>query len=141
MSKKIYFAAPLHDPEDQRRNTHIVTVLREDKHEIYLPQEYGKWEDLLTMFGGDATKTRQYLFMMDCHAIQQAQCVVAYVAREKGPSEGMLWEMGYAAGLGKPVFLLNPMRRWRYNLMPEFGSLMFESLEGLVDHLRKEDFR
>lgn len=140
MGRKIYFAAPLHDPEDQKRNEYAVARLREAGHDVYLPQEHGIWENLLNRFGGDVTKTRQRLYVMDLHAMQQAQCCVAYVDREKGPSEGMLWEMGYMAGCNKPVFLVNPENKHRYNLMPQFGSTMFASLETLIDHLDEEDF-
>ena len=141
MKRKIYFAAPLHDHDDQRRNAAAVQLLRDEGYEVYLPQEHGVWEDLLSQFGGDATKTRQYLYTMDLHAMQQADCCVAYVNRDKGPSEGMLWEMGYMAGCNKPVFLLNPAYKHRYNLMPQFGSCMFDSMTALLDHLNKEDFK
>lgn len=139
--RKIYFAAPLHDPADQARNARAVELLRKQGYEVYLPQEHGVWEDLLSRFNNDAKATRMHLYKMDLHAMQQADCCVAYVDRDKGPSEGMLWEMGYMTGDHKPVFLVNPLRRHRYNLMPEFGSMQFGSLEELLLHLEREDFK
>lgn len=140
MSKRtIYFAAPLHDPDDQRRNMVIIGKLRECGYEVYAPQEHGKWEDLVSKFGGKDV-TRRYLYTMDIHAMQRADCCVAYVDRDKGPSEGMLWEMGYMSGCNKPVFLLNPGFKHGYNLMPEFGSMCFDTENALLQHLQEEDF-
>ena len=85
--------------------------------------------------------TRRYLYTMDLHAMQKADCCVAYVDRPKGPSEGMLWEMGYMAGCNKPVYLLNPGFKHGYNLMPEFGSMCFDSEQSLLEHLKEEDFQ
>lgn len=137
--RTIYFAAPLHDDEDQKRNAIVIESLRAQGYEVYAPQEHGKWEDLVSKLGGKDV-TRRYLFNMDLHAMQRADCCVAYVDREKGPSEGMLWEMGYMAGCNKPVFLLNPDFKHGYNLMPEFGSMVFGSKDDLIQHLAEEDF-
>lgn len=136
----IYFAAPLHDDDDQRRNAFVIAVLREQGFKVYAPQEHGKWEDLVAKFGGKDV-TRRYLYTMDLHAMQKADCCVAYVDRPKGPSEGMLWEMGYMAGCSKPVYLLNPGFKHGYNLMPEFGSMCFDSQASLIEHLKEEDFQ
>lgn len=139
VKRRIYFAAPLHDEEDQRRNTKVIELLRRADYEVYAPQEHGKWEDLVSKFGGKDV-TRRYLYTMDLHAMQRADCCVAYVEREKGPSEGMLWEMGYMSGCNKPIFLLNPGFKHGYNLMPEYGSMCFDSVESLLNHLQEEDF-
>lgn len=139
IKRRIYLAAPLHDDADQSRNHKLACALRAEGYEVYLPQEHGKWEDLVSKFGGKDV-TRRYLYTMDLHAMQRADCCVAYMDREKGPSEGMLWEMGYMAGCNKPVFLLNPGFKWGYNLMPEFGSMCFDTAESLLRHLNEEDF-
>ena len=140
MNKRtIYFAAPLHDADDQVRNRLVIVALREKGYEVYAPQEHGVWEDLVAKFGGKDV-TRRYLYNMDLHAMQRADCCVAYVDREKGPSEGMLWEMGYMAGCNKPVFLINPGFGHGYNLMPEFGSMCFDSVDSCIAHLAEEDF-
>lgn len=136
----IYFAAPLHDDSDQEQNRVVIDALRACGFKVYAPQEHGKWEDLVAKFGGKDV-TRRYLYTMDLHAMQKADCCVAYVDRPKGPSEGMLWEMGYMAGCNKPVYLLNPGFTHGYNLMPEFGSMCFDSLASLIEHLREEDFQ
>lgn len=137
----IYFAAPLHDAEDQRKNAIWTEDLRIRGHKVYLPQEHGVWEDLLSQFDNDPTLVRRYLFKQDLYAMQKAQCIVAAVDRDKGPSEGMLWEMGWAHGANKPVFLFNPHGRHRYNLMPQFGATMFEDWLQLLDYLDEQDFK
>lgn len=139
IKRRIYLAAPLHDDADQARNNQLAAMLRAQGYEVYLPQEHGKWEDLVGKFGGKGA-TRRYLYTMDLHAMQRADCCVAYMDRVKGPSEGMLWEMGYMAGTNKPVFLLNPNFKWGYNLMPEFGSMIFDTADSLLRHLAEEDF-
>lgn len=138
--RTIYFAAPLHDAEDQKRNAVFVTMLRTAGYQVYLPQEHGVWEDLVGQFNGDETATRAYLYRMDLHAMQQADCCVAYQYRTKGPSEGMLWEMGCMVGMNKPVFLVN-QNSHGFNIMPEFGSTVFPTPGDLLQHLQEEDFR
>lgn len=71
--RTIYFAAPLHDEDDQRRNNFIIEELRKLGYKVYAPQEHGKWEDLVSKFGGKDV-TRRYLYTMDLHAMQRADC-------------------------------------------------------------------
>lgn len=137
---RIYFAAPLHDKEDQKRNKKWVYDLRTEGYEVYLPQEHGVWEELLPRFGNDEVAVRSYLYKQDLFAMAKADICVAAVDREKGPSEGMLWEMGWMAGNNKPVFLLNPGGKHRYNLMPQFGATMFSDWHTLLEYLKEEDF-
>lgn len=130
---KIYWAAPLHDEEDQERNVCFVKSLRQYGHKVYLPQEHGIWEEFPDPFAA-----RPMLYRMDLQAMQRADICIAY-AGERPPSEGMLWEMGYMSALNKPVLLLNP-HQWAYNLMPEFGSHVFETWDDLVKYLSEEEF-
>ena len=48
--RKIYWAAPLHNKEDQERNTEYVEKLRAKGHKVYVPQEHGVWEDLVKKY-------------------------------------------------------------------------------------------
>lgn len=129
----IYWAAPLHDKEDQERNKVFVDTLRNLGYKVYLPQEHGVWEEF-----PDPRAARPMLYKLDLEAMQKADICVAY-AGPRPPSEGMIWEMGYMTASNKPVFLLNP-HDWDYNLMPEFGSHVFTTWESLITHLRAEDF-
>lgn len=138
---KIYWAAPLHDEDDRERNNRYVERLRKDGHEVYVPQEHGIWEEVAKKMGSE-DEARKYLFKLDMNAMQQCQaCVACCGDRDKprGPSEGMLWEMGYMAGCNKPVYLYNHGSYHRYNLMPQFGSTMvFEEFEELLKFLKEE---
>lgn len=142
----IYFAAPLHNAEDQRRNTLHATLLRELGHKVYLPQECGIWETMVKEEvargkpEADAIReVRQKLYIADRDAVGRCDFIIAYFG-DRPPSEGALWEMGYAVGLGKPVYLYNP-HKWRFNLMPEFGSIMFTLWTDLTDWIKQEEFK
>lgn len=141
---KIYWAAPLHDESDRNRNDKYVAMLRKDGHQVYVPHEHGVWEETLNKFGGDATKTRMHFFKLDLKAMREADVCVACAGdhdHPRGPSEGMLWEMGYMAADNKTVILFNEDGYWDYNLMPEFGSTVFTSFDGVLDYLKDEEFK
>jgi len=147
---RIYYAAPLHKEEDQKRNAEYVSLLREEGYLVYLPQEAGVWEDLVNEelkgrqeldFEQAARIVRADLYVADKRAIDNCDIVVAYFG-DRPPSEGGLWEMGYAVGRGKPVVLFNP-HNWRFNLMPEYGSSMRTAWREVLDvvedmHCNKE---
>lgn len=142
----IYYAAPLHDPADRRRNEQYAKLLQGEGHKIYLPQWCGIWEDMVNEAVEKGIpqeeaihKVRQLLFIADRDAIGRCDFVIAYFGHRE-PSEGALWEMGYAYGLGKPVYLYNP-HGWKFNLMPEFGSRMFLEWDDLIAWLKQERFR
>lgn len=134
----IYWAASLHDPHEQERNRREVAKLRAAGFTVYMPQEHGVWEqmvkeerakDPLRPESDIIYQVRARLYVEDKMAIDECDVVVAYVDRH--PSEGTLWEMGYAAGLQKPVILVNACN-WQFNLMPEFGSSVVKSTEEAV---------
>lgn len=141
---KIYWAAPLHDQSDRDRNDLYVAMLRKDGHQVYVPHEHGVWEETLGRFGGDVTKTRMHFYKLDLKAMREADICVACAGdhnHPRGPSEGMLWEMGYMSADNKTVLLFNEDGYWDYNLMPEFGSTVFTSFDGLLDYLKGEEFK
>jgi nucleoside 2-deoxyribosyltransferase len=137
---RIYYAAPLHNLEDRERNEDFVKLLREKGHKVFLPQENGVWDQMVNerMEKGESQEeavysVRQMLYVENTTAIQNCQCVFAYFG-DREPSEGGLWEMGYAHAKGKYVVLYNP-HNWRFNLMPEFGSVMFTDKDKAIDRL------
>lgn len=134
---KIYFAAPLHNKEDQERNAKYVALLRSEGHQVYLPQEHGIWEQF-----PDPQAARKTLYQMDLDAMRKADYCVACAGDnviQREPSEGMLWEMGWMAAANKTVLLFNENNYWRYNLMPEFGSIMYEHFDDILDFLRNQE--
>lgn len=140
---KIYFAAPLHDESDRERNMKYVKLLRDAGHLVYVPQEHGVWEQVMSQFDNNATKTREHFFELDLKAMKEADCCVAVagdIRHPRGPSEGMLWEMGFMTAANKNVFLFNDAGYWSYNLMPEFGSKVFTRFSDLLNFLKEESF-
>ena len=57
-----------------------------------------------------------------------------------GLSEGMLWEMGWCTAAHKNVILFNEDNYWRFNLMPQFGSIVFTKFEDIIGFLEGETF-
>lgn len=141
--RKIYWAAPLHDEKDQKRNMEYVDKLRAKGYLVYVPQEHGVWEDLVKKYGKSEDAVREHLFKLDLQAMREADMCIACCGDLKdprGPSEGMLWEMGWMAAAHKNVLLFNENNYWRYNLMPQFGSLMFDDFDKLLSFLDEEEF-
>lgn len=141
--RKIYWAAPLHDEKDQKRNMEYVDKLRSKGYLVYVPQEHGVWEDLVKKYGKSEDAVREHLFKLDLQAMKEADMCIACCGDLKdprGPSEGMLWEMGWMTAAHKNVLLFNENNYWRYNLMPQFGSLMFDDFDKLLSFLDEEEF-
>ena len=141
---KIYWAAPLHDEEDRKRNAYYVSALRAVGHIVYVPQEHGIWEQTLDQFNGDVQKTRQHFYELGLKACKEADICIACggnVANPRAPSEGMIWEMGFMAGCQKTVLLFNEHHYWDYNLMLEFSSKMFDDFDDILRYLSEEEFR
>lgn len=135
---KIYIASPLHNKDDQATGMQVTELLREQGHQVYLPMEHGvvKGED--SELPADV---QHKIFCGDVQAIQTCDCIVACLRRKKGPSEGMLWEMGFGYGLHKPVYLLNLEEAWDYGIMVRGGTnYVFEHIGDLIKYLKEEDF-
>ena len=141
---KIYWAAPLHDKKDRDRNTMYVSELRKHGFEVYVPQEHGVWEDYLVRFNHDVEKTRRYFYVNDLKAMKEADVCIACAGNlddPRGPSEGMLWEMGYMEAALKTIILFNEDDYWDYNLMPVFGSdYVCRKWDDVIDILCREEF-
>ena len=140
---KIYWAAPLHDEEDRRRNAIYVQKLRANGHTVYVPQEHGVWEQTLGQFEGDVEKTRKHFYELDLKACKEADICIACAGNmehQRAPSEGMIWEMGFMAGCQKTVLLFNEHHYWDYNLMLEFSSKMFTDFDDIIQYLAEEEF-
>lgn len=142
--RKIYWAAPLHAKADQERNAKYVKALRDAGYKVYVPQEHGVWEEMLGQFNNDEKAVRQHLYKLDLQAMTEADTCVACcgdIDNPRGPSEGMLWEMGWMTAAHKNVFLFNENNYWKYNLMPQFGSTqVFGDFGKLLDFLKEEAF-
>lgn len=152
---KIYWAAPLHGEYERTCNDACAKMLRDRGFQVYVPHEHGVWEAMVNeemkkhpgLLRATAEQAvRHHLFVADKEAVEKCDVVIALGTHSDGsPSEGMIWEMGYAAGLGKPVYLINPAvgakTHWDYNLMPEFGSVVFTDLTACIEYMEFEEFK
>ena len=140
---KIYWAAPLHEEKDRERNAKYVEQLRAAGFKVYVPQEHGVWEDLVDKLG-TREQVRRYLFELDLKAMQECDMCIACCGNledPRGPSEGMLWEMGWCTAAHKAVYLFNEDNYWSYNLMPEYGaSRIFSDFDELLTYISSQRF-
>lgn len=140
--RTIYWAAPLHDATDQARNEKYVKLLRTAGHSVYVPQEHGIWEDLVSK-GATREEVRAHLYKLDLNAMRNCDTCIACcgdLKTPRGPSEGMMWEMGWMKGNNKTVILFNEDFYWDYNLMPQFGADFYcKSFDEVLNILTSEE--
>lgn len=122
MSKRIYFAAPLHKEADALHNVALGKSLRKLGFDVVLPQEFGIASDLARQHGTTVEYERRLIQKKDYGAMMCCDICLAYINREEGWSDGQLWEMGWFAGMNKPVVIYNPLKL-PLTLMAEFSCL------------------
>jgi nucleoside 2-deoxyribosyltransferase len=89
---KIYLAGPLFSIAERHLNKELARLLRDKKHEVWLPQEFEQ-----------RTMTAKEIFVKDVEGIDWADVVVANMDGPD-PDSGTCWECGYAYRK-KPVIL------------------------------------
>lgn len=110
---RIYFASPLFTQEDKKINKYLAAVFRAAGSEVYLPQEY-KIPDAEKM------PNRNWAIQVNAHDMEMlnvCDMVIAIVRGGKASDDGTAFEIGYAAALGKRI--------WIYADEREPISLMF----------------
>ena len=111
---RIYFAGPLFTPEDKKINEYFAALLRADKDkQVYLPQEY-KVKDAEKLLNEDWA---QKVYKHDMKMLEHCDMLIAIVRGGKASDDGTAFEIGYAAALGKRI--------WIYADEREPISLMF----------------
>jgi len=83
-SYKIYIAGPLFSTAEREFNTRLAELLRDEGHEVWLPQE-----------SEQRTMTAKQIFDTDVGGIDWADVVVANMDGPD-PDSGTCWECGYA---------------------------------------------
>lgn len=81
---KIYLAGPLFTTAEREFNTRLADLLREEGHEVWLPQELEQRD-----------KTAKEVFKNDVEGVDWADVVVANMDGAD-PDSGTAWECGYA---------------------------------------------
>jgi nucleoside 2-deoxyribosyltransferase len=83
---KIYLAGPLFSTAERDFNARLAQLLREKRHEVFLPQE-----------SEQGSMTAKQIFDEDVRGIDWAEVVVANMDGPD-PDSGTCWECGYAYG-------------------------------------------
>ena len=110
---RIYFAGPLFTQEDKKINEYYAARFRSIGGKVYLPQEY-KIPDAEKM------PNRNWAIQVNAHDMKMLEAcdmVIAIVRGGKASDDGTAFEIGYAAALGKRI--------WIYADEREPISLMF----------------
>lgn len=132
MSKRIYWAAPIHKHEDADLNAAMIAVVRSWGYEVWSPQEAGIASVEAQQTGEPLEVVRERYMKKDLSAMKCCDVCLAYLGHQREPSQGMLWEMGYMTASNKLVIIYNPCHV-KYTLMAEFTA------DWVVDQL--EDLR
>jgi|SRR5580704_12483583 nucleoside 2-deoxyribosyltransferase len=99
----IYLAGPLFSTAERDFNARLAEQLRDNKHEVWLPQEFEQ-----------ATMTPKQIFDADVRGIDWADVVVANMDGPD-PDSGTCWECGYAFGK-KPIVVFRTDFRVGYEI-------------------------
>ena len=83
---KIYLAGPLFSTAERDFNARLAQLLRERRHEVFVPQE-----------SEQGSMTAKQIFDEDVRGIDWAEAVVANMDGPD-PDSGTCWECGYAYG-------------------------------------------
>lgn len=135
--KHIYLAAPIHKEEDADANALLIQALRDAGHMVWSPQEAGIASDYAKKYNKDLKDARQYYCIRDLKGMRASDVCVAYLGREREPSQGMLWEMGWFTGRDIPVLFYNPCSN-PITLMAEFTASMVYTLPDLLKRLGED---
>ncbi len=98
--KKIYFAAPLFNEMEQKRNEKYTDTFRSWGHEVYLPQESAGLSAHIIAEGGDTYEISKNIFETDLEGIKWCDILVFFLDG-RVPDEGACVELGIAYALGK----------------------------------------
>jgi len=101
MMKKIYFAAPLFNEMELRRNEEYTELLEQWGYEVYLPQrEAGLSARILKDASCDKLETNRRIFQTDLEGIKNCD-ILLFFLDGRVPDEGACVELGIAYALGK----------------------------------------
>ena len=139
MKSRIYLAAPLSDKEDRERNERLAERLRSLGYKVFLPQGAGIFAEELLRCNGDKYEAMRRLNAIDREALLRADLAIAYTEREKGLSEGMIWEMGYMRGINKPVYLYNPLDLFICQMV-HINTPCFTDFDTMIEYIKRSDY-
>lgn len=99
--KKIYFAAPLFNEMELKRNEEYTKLLEKWGYNVYLPQrEAGLSAQILKNQSNDKMETNKKIFNTDLEGIKNCD-ILLFFLDGRVPDEGACVELGIAFALGK----------------------------------------
>jgi len=98
--KKIYFAAPLFNEMELKRNEEITKLLRNWGYQVYLPQESAGLSAKIIAQGGDKYKVSKKIFNTDLEGIKKSDILIFFLDG-RVPDEGACVELGMAYAWNK----------------------------------------
>lgn len=98
--KKIYFAAPLFNEMELKRNEDITKLLRDWGYQVYLPQESAGLSAKLIADGGDKYEVSRKIFETDLEGIKNSDILIFFLDG-RVPDEGACVELGMAYAWNK----------------------------------------
>lgn len=125
MASKIYFAAPLFDDMELRRNLEECKKLEEAGYTVFLPQRDA----------GEAAEgvDRNQLFKSDVKHVLSCDVLIAYIDG-RVPDEGTVFEIGMAYTLNKVIILVRTDRR---SFMEGHLNVMLEGAGHIVSSTKE----
>lgn len=98
--KKIYFAAPLFNEMELKRNEEITKLLRNWGYQVYLPQESAGLSAKIIAQGGDKYEVSKKIFNTDLEGIKNSDILIFFLDG-RVPDEGACVELGMAYAWNK----------------------------------------
>lgn len=98
--KKIYFAAPLFNEMELKRNEEMTSLLRSWGYEVYLPQESAGLSAKIIAAGGDTYTISKKIFETDLNGIKNCDILIFFLDG-RVPDEGACVELGMAYAWNK----------------------------------------
>ena len=116
---KLYFAGPLFSAAERAWNADVAQGLRDEGHEVFLPQDQEP--------GNDAAG----IFSTDVGGIDWADALVA-IMDGPDPDSGTAWECGYAYGK-KPIVLVRTDIRTQTGSAAPYNAMLAEAATTRLD--------
>lgn len=98
--KKIYFAAPLFNEMELKRNEEITKLLRNWGYQVYLPQESAGLSAKIIAEGGDKYEVSKQIFNTDLEGLKNCDILIFFLDG-RVPDEGACVELGMAYAWNK----------------------------------------
>lgn len=132
---KIYLASPFFNGDEKNNVIKLINKLRHEGHFVYVPMEH----NIKSAWALPNDYWAKKVFIEDINAIKACDCVVA-IYKGLSSDSGTSWEIGYAYGINKPVYVIHD-----YTFYKNGTSLMiwnsatqnidFENLEYLFEDI------